>query len=528
MDSDNIFAYETLALDKGSVRSVDDNGFLHVRISPLTRVQVAPYYGKEIPGWQKLGLDPDKVYKGYRPESELKKANTVNSINGIPIQLRHHPDFADNPAKDTRIGATGTDGAFKYPYLMNSLHFFDKKAKDLIESEGMRELSLAYRYKPDFSQPGVTENGQPYDFIMRDISGNHLALVEQGRAGHEVLVYDHKRSDMEKDEMTNLVNDALDKKLSGIVNALNKLTERVNKYAANFKDEEPEEEKVTETEEEAEEIVTDKCGGKKTAKDKKPVKQVDEEGEEVEEVIDLSDKAEKLPDTKPENKKKAEKVETETEEVEDIEDIEEESETEETAEELKKKGLRKVSEDEEEVKETEEKVEKKQVLAEGEKKADNDSKFMEQVKVLMKKAGIDENAPEDIKSAFINGIKVSGAFNKNLMAQDGQPNDVYSLEDVNNAYEVARTDIMAEIEAIEAVKPVMGKIEIGAYDSAEDVYKAACDELDIACDSASARTAYEAYMKAQKKNLHNSGASQKATEVKSDLLSDILNSVNVD
>ena len=527
MDSDNIFAYETLALDKGSVRSVDDNGFLHVKISPLTRVQVAPYYGKEIPGWQKLGLTANKVYYGYRPESELKKADTVNSINGIPIQLRHHPDFADNPAKDTRIGATGTDGAFKYPYLMNSLHFFDKKAKDLIESEGMRELSLAYRYKPDFSQSGVTENGQAYDFIMRDISGNHLALVEQGRAGHEVLVYDHKRSDMDKDEMTNLVNDALDKKLSGIVNALNKLTERVNKYAANFKDEEPEEEKVTETEE-AEEIVTDKCGGKKTAKDKKPVKQVDEEGEEVEEVIDLSDKAEKLPDTKPENKKKAEKVETETEEV---EDFDEESEAEEeTAEELEKKGLRKVSEDEEEIEaeETKEvKVEKKPVLAKGEKANGEDGDFMKRVKVLMKKAGIDENAPEDVKAAFINGIKVSGAFNKNLMAQD-EAAEVYSLEDINNAYEVARNDVMAEIEAIEAVRPVMGKIEIGAYDSAEDVYKAACDELDIACDSASARTAYEAYMKAQKKNLHNSGASQKATEVKSDLLSEILNRVNVD
>ena len=152
---------------------------------------------------------------------------------------------------------------------------------------------------------------------------------------------------------------------------------------------------------------------------------------------------------------------------------------------------------------------------------------MKRVAVLMKKAGIDENAPEDIKSAFTKGLEVSGALKKNLMAQD-EAAEVYSLEDINNAYEVARNDVMAELEAIEAVKPVMGKIEIGAYDSAEDVYKAACDELEIACDSASARTAYEAYMKAQKKNLHNSGASQKATEVKSDLLSDILNRVNVD
>ena len=59
---------------------------------------------------------------------------------------REHPEdykllaftFDDGPvpAKDTRIGATGTDGEFKYPYLMNSLHFFDKKAKDLIAKFG--------------------------------------------------------------------------------------------------------------------------------------------------------------------------------------------------------------------------------------------------------------------------------------------------------------------------------------------------------------------------------------------------------
>ncbi len=38
--------------------------------------------------------------------------------------------------------------------------------------------------------PGVTPNGEPYDGIMRDIIGNHVALVERGRAGSDVLVAD--------------------------------------------------------------------------------------------------------------------------------------------------------------------------------------------------------------------------------------------------------------------------------------------------------------------------------------------------
>ena len=185
---------ERVALDAESKRTYDDNGFLHVSISPLTRVQVAPYHGSEIPGWQSLGLDPERVYKGYRSAEELSKPETIESVNGIPIQLMHHMDYADNPAKATRVGSTGTDAAFHDPYLTNSLHIQDKKAIDRINDGSMRELSLAYRYKPIFTA-GVSPDGEKYDFLMTDISANHLALVDEGRAGHEVLVYDSKEGE---------------------------------------------------------------------------------------------------------------------------------------------------------------------------------------------------------------------------------------------------------------------------------------------------------------------------------------------
>ena len=187
-------AIERVALDAESKRTYDDNGFLHVSISPLTRVQVAPYHGSEIPGWQSLGLNPERIYKGYRSAEELSKPETIESVNGIPIQLMHHMDYADAPAKATRVGSTGTDAAFHDPYLTNSLHIQDKKAIDRINDGSMRELSLAYRYKPIFTA-GVSPDGEKYDFLMTDISANHLALVDEGRAGHEVLVYDSKEGE---------------------------------------------------------------------------------------------------------------------------------------------------------------------------------------------------------------------------------------------------------------------------------------------------------------------------------------------
>ena len=47
---------------KDSVRSIDDNGFLHVAISNITKEQVAPYLGSEIPDFERLGLKPDSIY----------------------------------------------------------------------------------------------------------------------------------------------------------------------------------------------------------------------------------------------------------------------------------------------------------------------------------------------------------------------------------------------------------------------------------------------------------------------------------
>lgn len=215
--------FETLALDAESVRRYDDNGNLHVAVSHLTKAQVRPYYGAEIPGWERLRLDPQKVYKGYCPPEELARKETVESTNGIPIQLNHHSDYADDPAISTRIGSTGTDGVFTEPYLDNSLHFTVKKAIDRILDGSMRELSLAYRYKPDFT-PGKTPDDEDYDFVMRDITANHLALVEKGRAGDDVLVFDSSIKEKSMDEVkekTAVDNDpAVEKKevaLAGVI-----------------------------------------------------------------------------------------------------------------------------------------------------------------------------------------------------------------------------------------------------------------------------------------------------------------------
>ena len=196
---------------KNSNREKDANGFLHVKNCHCTKVQIAQYLGCEI----SKDLIADKVYNVFRPEEELNKADTIQSLNGVPLQLEHHDDTAEKPAQYTRIGATGTDAVFEYPYLSNSLHFFNQKAIDLIESGEKCELSIGYDCEIH-KEAGEFE-GVPYDFVQRNIKIQHVALVECGRAGADVKVSDSKEiilnseknevKQMDKEKLLQLINE---------------------------------------------------------------------------------------------------------------------------------------------------------------------------------------------------------------------------------------------------------------------------------------------------------------------------------
>jgi hypothetical protein len=180
----------TLALDKGSVRSYDDFGRMHVAVANISKANVCPYLGEEIPDFDKLGLDPKKVYQLLRDPKELEKA--APTCNGIQLMSKHIAVASDDPQKEVVAGSTGTDGVFKTPYLQNSLTVWDKEDIANIENGSIKELSCGYAYTPDMT-PGVYE-GESYDGVMRDIVFNHVALVVEGRCGPSVAIGDSAES----------------------------------------------------------------------------------------------------------------------------------------------------------------------------------------------------------------------------------------------------------------------------------------------------------------------------------------------
>lgn len=179
---------EGLAFDRAkvTVRAVDADGRMHVEVSNISKAVVNPYLGHEIPDWRLLGLRADAVYHLLRCPKELAKG--AHTFNNIPLLDEHVAVTADDHRPEHVVGSTGTDADYEHPYLRNSLVLWAKKGIDAVESKRKKELSSAYRYRADMT-PGEYE-GKKYDGVMRDIVGNHVALVEEGRAGSDVVVGD--------------------------------------------------------------------------------------------------------------------------------------------------------------------------------------------------------------------------------------------------------------------------------------------------------------------------------------------------
>ncbi len=97
----------------------------------------------------------------------------------------------DNHSPDDVIGTTGSEAEYNHPYIQNSLGVWDGEYIKKILNDTQKELSSAYRYRADMT-PGVSPEGQKYDGVMRDIRGNHVATVKEGRAGSDVTVGDSK------------------------------------------------------------------------------------------------------------------------------------------------------------------------------------------------------------------------------------------------------------------------------------------------------------------------------------------------
>jgi hypothetical protein len=162
------------------------DGFLVCLAVPIARTGVQQYGAHETP----LMAGPDGIVHIDRSEDEVFHPKTIASFEGKPVTINHPEEFV-NPenwselAKGVIQNVRRGKGEYSDSMICDVL-ITDAEAIALVESGEMREVSCGYEadYEQDDEEPGKGRQTK--------IVGNHLALVDQGRAGAAYAIRDHK------------------------------------------------------------------------------------------------------------------------------------------------------------------------------------------------------------------------------------------------------------------------------------------------------------------------------------------------
>lgn len=171
--------YGTRLSENISVR--EPEGYLFCLNVPVARTGYQEYWSEE------LGLGTgSELIKVFRPEDEVFSEATMASFEGMPITDDHPEEGVDiTNVRDLSMGEVHNVRRGKgeeKDLLLADLIIKDPRLIDKIMKEGKREISCGYTYDLAY------EDGK---YIQRQIRGNHVAVVDAGRAGHRVCIKDN-------------------------------------------------------------------------------------------------------------------------------------------------------------------------------------------------------------------------------------------------------------------------------------------------------------------------------------------------
>lgn len=140
----------------------------------------------------------DQASRELRLPEEVFNADSLASFGLVPF-TNEHPGEALNSTNTGRFQKGTVSGASKHEDGMHVVAGIQITDADVIAAAeaGKRELSCGYKCAVEH-RAGITKgiegvpDGLKYDSIQRNIRGNHVALVDRGRAGGSVaLRFDH-------------------------------------------------------------------------------------------------------------------------------------------------------------------------------------------------------------------------------------------------------------------------------------------------------------------------------------------------
>ena len=209
----------------------EPEGYLICKDVPVARIGKQKYLGDEI---GMTGKDADKEFDVFRPEDEVFSDATIASFEGMPVTDDHPEDpvNADNIHlyQKGHVQNVHRGSGKESDMLIADLVITDPQTIQAV-LDGKREISCGYDYNMDDSDGKYTQ---------RQIRGNHVAIVDRGRAGHRVCIKDSAPNERRK------------RKVSKRVTMLSRM------FASYAKDEEVTPEEVADAAEEIQAIAVEK------------------------------------------------------------------------------------------------------------------------------------------------------------------------------------------------------------------------------------------------------------------------------
>lgn len=177
-------------------REYTGEGFLRVP-GRVARTGIQEYLASE------LGLDgaPHDIIRVYRAPEQVFDAESLASYDGTDVTVNHPKGLVNSKNyKAVSVGVVRGTGRQDGDFVQADLIVKDADAIAAIEA-GKVELSAGYTAVYE-KVSGVTEDGESYDYVQRDIRINHVALVDRARAGSSARVFDQQ---LEVKKMTHKV-----------------------------------------------------------------------------------------------------------------------------------------------------------------------------------------------------------------------------------------------------------------------------------------------------------------------------------
>lgn len=177
-------------LSFNSKREYTPEGFLVVP-ARISRTGIQDYFAGEL---DNESTEPMKVVRLFRPAEEVFSQDSIDSLKNKTITDDHPQESVDaENCKTVSVGHSGSEIVQDGDFLTADFHITDADTIKKIE-QGKVEVSVGYSSDIEYIE-GVTDTGDKYDAIQRNIRGNHIAIVEKGRAGSLVKISDNLKKD---------------------------------------------------------------------------------------------------------------------------------------------------------------------------------------------------------------------------------------------------------------------------------------------------------------------------------------------